>query len=123
MRRRRAQPRTQGTDGPADRNALDLKDEQLDRRQDFLSDERIADTVVDVLCYRSDDPAEDRRHVDVQVRDGTVEPGGYTRTERSSAAIEALVRGLDGVLGVPNNVTSFETLARGSSQAAERRPK
>jgi osmotically-inducible protein OsmY len=105
-----------------DRITLHVGEEQLDRLPVYRSDEQITDAVLDVLWYRSDLSAEDLRHVDIRTRDGIVELSGYTRTDGASSAIEAVVRGLDGVLGVRNRLTSFETLARASSQAGEWRP-
>ena len=46
----------------------------------------------------------------VRSRDGIVELSGMTRTERSRTAIEGLVRGVRGVLGVRNELGTFEAL-------------
>jgi osmotically-inducible protein OsmY len=74
-------------------------------------DEEITADVTSLLWYRSAvDPA-DLRYVTVRTRDGVVELNGKTGTERSRIAIEALVRGLRGVLGVRNHLRTFEALS------------
>jgi hypothetical protein len=104
-----------------DRIALEVGEEQLDRLPEYRPDEQITADALDVLWYRSDISPQALRYVDLQTRDGIVELTGSTGTDQAVSAIEAVIRGLRGVLGVRNDLTSFETLGRAFSSTSNQR--
>jgi osmotically-inducible protein OsmY len=103
-----------------DRITLCVGEEQLGRLPAYRPDDQLTADALDVLWYRSNVPTDDLRFVAVQTRDGIVELSGTTGTDQSAAAIEAVIRRLPGVLGVRNNLTSFEALARATSGGTAR---
>jgi sporulation protein YlmC with PRC-barrel domain len=94
--------------------------EQLRQLPEYRADDAITDAVQGVLWYRSDLPSSEVRNVTVRTVNGVVELEGYARTERGRAAIEALVREVAGVLGVRNDLHTFEALSE-AVRAAEHR--
>jgi uncharacterized protein YrrD len=93
------------TDDPI---VLDASCEQLERLPEYRPDLEITDAVSSVLWYRSDLRPPDVRHVTVRTRDGIVQLTGMTRTEQSRKAIDAHVRDIEGVLGVNDQLKTFE---------------
>jgi uncharacterized protein YrrD len=105
------------TDDPI---VLDASEQQLESLPEYRADEEITDAVSSVLWYRSDVHPNDLRYVKVQTHDGIVRLGGMTRTERARMAIEEHVRGMRGVLGVWNELGTFDAL--GTAAQAARQP-
>ena len=105
------------TDDPI---VLDATRERLDSLPEYRPDDAITDAVSGLLWYRSDIRPADLHHVRVRTRDGIVELSGMTRTERSRMTIEGLVRGVSGVLGVRNELGTFEALGAASQALRQR---
>jgi sporulation protein YlmC with PRC-barrel domain len=103
-----------------DQIVLDATREQLCQLPEYRPDDAITDAVQGILWYRSDLPRSEVRNVTVRTVNGVVELEGYAATERGRAAIEALVREVAGVLGVRNNLHTFEGLSD-AVQATEQR--
>jgi hypothetical protein len=99
------------TDDPI---VIDIDRRQVDRQPEYRPDLNITDAVSSVLWYRSDLHPSDVHHVTVRTRDGIVQLSGTTRTDRSRMAIDALIRDIGGVLGVNNQLKTFETLSAAS---------
>lgn len=101
-----------------DRIFVDVGREQLERLPEYRPDDEITADVLRVLWYGSDLEPADLQDVEVRAKDGVVELSGYTRTEEARRAIEAIARGVRGVLGVRNRIESFEELAKLAEQLA-----
>jgi len=99
---------------------LDATREQLAQLPEYRPDDAITDAVQGILWYRSDLPKSEVHYVKVRTVNGIVELGGYSGTERGRMAIEALVREVTGVLGVRNDLRSFEELSE-AEQVTEHR--
>ncbi|MCC6177282.1 MAG: BON domain-containing protein [Chloroflexi bacterium] len=96
------------TDDPI---VLEAGSPALDQQPAYRPDDEITDAVSSLLWYRSDVHLADLRYVRARTRNGVVELGGKTRTEQSRLAIDGLVRGVRGVLGVRNELRTFEALS------------
>lgn len=105
----------------SDRVVLAVGREQLERLPEYRPDEEISADVLHQLWYRSDLPEDDLRFVGVQTHDGVVHLSGITTTAQSRAKIEAAARRVRGVLGVRNDLQTFEALAAASETAARSR--
>ena len=90
---------------------LDVGREELDKLPEYRDDDRIESDVLSALWDDTDLPPAELQFVEVRVRDGIVELRGNTLTEDARAKIEDAVRTVPGVLGVRNQLTSFERLA------------
>jgi len=105
------------TDDPI---VLDVSRQQLESLPEYRADEEITDVVSSLLWYRSNMHPDDLRYVKVRTRDGIVHLSGKTRAEQSRMAIEEHVRGVSGVLGVRNEIRTFEALAVASQALRQR---
>ena len=105
------------TDDPI---VLDATRQRLDSLPEYRPDDAITDAVSGLLWYRSDIRPPDLHYVRVRTRNGIVELSGMTRTERSRMTIEGLVRGVSGVLGVRNELGTFEALGAASQALRQR---
>jgi hypothetical protein len=89
---------------------LDVSRDELEPLPEYRADEEITDVVSSLIWYRSDFQPSDLRYVRVRTRDGIVQLTGKTGTERARMTIEGLVRDVRGVLGVRNELRTFEAL-------------
>ena len=105
------------TDDPI---VLDATRQRLESLPEYRPDDAITDAVSSLLWYRSDIRPPDLHHVKVRTRDGIVELRGKTRTARARRAIERLVRGVNGVLGVHNEIRTFEALGAAAQALRQR---
>jgi hypothetical protein len=96
--------------------------QRLTSLPEYRADEEITDAVSSLLWYRSDIRRPDLRHVKVRTRDGIVELSGLTGTDRSRMTIEGLVRDVRGVLGVRNELKTFEALGAAAHAVRQRGP-
>jgi hypothetical protein len=92
------------------RITLSVPKRQLDSLPEYRPDEEITRDVVDALWYGSELRPADVQYVDVRTRDGIVELSGHTDTERTREKIEAVARGVRGVLDVRNHLDTYEAL-------------
>ena len=105
------------TDDPI---VLDATRHRLDSLPEYRPDDAITDAVSGLLWYRSDIRPADLHHVRVRSRDGIVELSGMTRTELSRMSIEGLAGGVSGVLGVRNELGTFEALGAAAQALRQR---
>jgi osmotically-inducible protein OsmY len=89
---------------------LDMSREQLESLVEYRPDKQITDVVSGLLWYRSNMHPDDLRYVRVRTRDGMVHLSGKTTTEQTRLAIEEHARGVSGVLGVRNDLGTFDAL-------------
>jgi sporulation protein YlmC with PRC-barrel domain len=94
-----------------DQVVLDATREQLEQLPGYRPDDAITNAVQGMLWYRSNLPQAEVRNIKVETVNGVVELGGYASTEGGRMAIEAIVRGVSGVLDVRNGIRSFESLS------------
>jgi hypothetical protein len=99
---------------------LDASRQQLESLPEYRPDDAITDAVSSLLWYRSDIRPADLHHVRVRAHNGIVELSGMTRTAGSRMAIEGLVRGMSGVLGVHNEIRTFEALGAAAQAFRDR---
>jgi hypothetical protein len=99
---------------------LDMSREQLESLVEYQADEELTDAVSGLLWYRANMHPEDLRYVKVRTRDGIVHLSGKTREEETRLAIEEHVRGVRGVLGVRNDLRTFEALSAAAQLQRQR---
>jgi hypothetical protein len=105
------------TDNPI---LLDGSLQQLESLAEYRADEEITDVVSSLLWYRLQMHPDDLRHVKLQSRAGIVHLSGNTRTEQTRLEIEEHVRGMRGVLGVRNDLKTFEALGAAAQALRQR---
>jgi uncharacterized protein YrrD len=96
-----------------DRIVLDVPKAKLAELPLYRPDEEILADVLDALWSDHDLKPAELAFVEVRVRDGVVELSGHTLTERSRDRIKEIVRHVPSVMGVRDNLETFEALARG----------
>jgi hypothetical protein len=100
---------------------LDASRDRLGSLPEYRPDDEMTDAVLSLLWYRSNTRPDDLRYVRVRTRDGVVHLTGKTRTEQSRMAIEERARSVRGVLGVCNELRTFEALAAAAQALREPR--
>ena len=94
--------------------------QRLESLPAYRADDEITDVVSSLLWNRSNMHQDDLRSVQVRTRDGIVHLSGETRTEQTRLAIEEQVRGVRGVLGVRNDLRTFEALGAAAQSFKQR---
>jgi uncharacterized protein YrrD len=98
---------------------LDVRREQLDELPEYRPDEEITADVLDTLWYHADLTPADLQFVEVRMRGGVVELNGHTHSEEARAKIAAAAWRVRGVLGVRNNLDTFEAMEAAIRAAEE----
>jgi uncharacterized protein YrrD len=96
---------------------------RLDELPEYRPDEEVTRDVLDALWYRSGLGPADLQYVEVRTSHETVELSGHTHTEDTRKEIEAIARGVRGVVDVRNHLDTYEALeaaVREAQRAARR---